>query len=403
MPTERKLRQEIFLQLSIIRESSFFIRGVLLINWFIEGYITSDQTTRRLEIDKFPFYVGRDDKNELVVHSGEVSRKHAQFLLDGQSLKLEDLGSTNGTFVNRQRLTQSLELHHGDILRFGNMEYRVIAADDLDQLKQPEDPEATCLSMKAFDASVVPEGISRIRELLDQHMVAPVFQPIVDLNGHSVGFELLGRGAHPDLPVAPVELFALAESAGLEIELSEVFRKEGLKAAVDSGIETDFFVNTHPAELEDPDRLIHSIWGLRDNYPDMQLTLEIHEQGVTDTQKMKELQSKLRELDIEIAYDDFGAGQSRLVELVEATPKVVKFDICLIRDIHKATEARLKMLRLLMQMCREMGVKTLAEGVGCKEEADVCVDLKFDLMQGFHYGKPAPLLAPKKSKRFGIF
>ena len=372
-------------------------------SWFIEGYITNDQTTRRMAIDKFPFVVGRDNHNALIIRSGEVSRKHAEFQSFQGRLLLTDLGSTNGTFVNRERITDSLELHNGDILRFGDREYRVVSAADMDAVSDQPDDDVTCLSMKALDTSYVPEGVARLRELLDNKLVNPVFQPIVLPDASVCGYELLGRGGHGELPIAPVELFNLAETVGLEVELSEVFRDEGMRVAADSGLELDFFLNTHPAELKDPDRLLDSLHELRKNYPKMAITLEIHEQGVTDTDLMKELQRGLKRLSMDIAYDDFGAGQSRLIELVEATPKIVKFDICLIRNIDSASEARIKMLKLLMQMCQEVQVQTLAEGVGRLEEAEVCLELGFDLLQGFHYGRPAPLEAKEKVKRFKFF
>ena len=47
------------------------------------------------------------------------------------------------------------------------------------------------------------------------------------------------------------------------------------------------------------------------------------------------------QLNIDLAYDDFGAGQARLLELIEVPVKYVKFDIALIRGLPTATEARL--------------------------------------------------------------
>jgi EAL domain-containing protein (putative c-di-GMP-specific phosphodiesterase class I) len=362
-----------------------------LITWFLEGFLSTDQVTRRLPIDRFPFPVGRGEDNALIVRSGEVSRYHAQFTSKENQLVLEDLRSTNGTFVNCRRITRMTVLRHGDIVRFGAVEYRIIGKAGLKKAPGHQDPEATFLSVTPFDRSVVPEGLVRLRELLDRHMVTAALQPIVLSTGRIVAHELLGRGTHPSLPVTPVELLKLAEAADLELELSETLRDRGVRLALKHGYRGPFFVNTHPAELLDPDRLFQSVSALRTRFPSMGLTLEIHEQAVTDINAMKDLIHKLRALDIAIAFDDFGAGQSRLLELVEVTPEIVKFDICLIRDIHRAPEPRAHMLRLLLRMCHDMGIKVLAEGVAREEEAAACLKLKFDYLQGFYFGAPMPI------------
>jgi EAL domain-containing protein (putative c-di-GMP-specific phosphodiesterase class I) len=104
---------------------------------------------------------------------------------------------------------------------------------------------------------------------------------------------------------------------------------------------------------------------------------------------MRSLQAALQELNIGLAYDDFGAGQARLVELAEVPPDYLKFDICLIRDIHRATADRQRMLKSLVDMVTDLGIAALAEGVETADEHEACQQLGFSLGQGFYYGKPA--------------
>ena len=72
-------------------------------------------------------------------------------------------------------------------------------------------------------------GIPALQELLDQKQVLPHYQPLVRLNDAQdlIGFEVRGRGGHAGLPVAPSPLFELAESASLEVQLSQLFRQKG--------------------------------------------------------------------------------------------------------------------------------------------------------------------------------
>ncbi|MCI0519527.1 MAG: FHA domain-containing protein [Chloroflexi bacterium] len=71
------------------------------------------------DLDKGEMTVGRDAGNDLVVNDSEISRKHARLLRQAGGYVLEDLGSTNGTFVNGQRLMGPHVLRPGETLMFG--------------------------------------------------------------------------------------------------------------------------------------------------------------------------------------------------------------------------------------------------------------------------------------------
>jgi EAL domain-containing protein (putative c-di-GMP-specific phosphodiesterase class I) len=103
------------------------------------------------------------------------------------------------------------------------------------------------------------------------------------------------------------------------------------------------------------------------------------------------LRSELRELNIGLAYDDFGAGQTRLSELIEAPPDYLKFDISLIRNLDSASPERRRTLESLVNVALDLGVNPLAEGIETEGEAEVCRQLGFLTAQGFYFGRPAPL------------
>lgn len=124
---------------------------------------------------------------------------------------------------------------------------------------------------------------------------------------------------------------------------------------------------------------------------DAKIILEIHEAAITDPAEMRTLRAQLRELNIGVAYDDFGAGQTRLSELVEAPPDYLKFDISMIRRIDQAPSERQRMVASLVKMVRELGIAPLAEGIETEAEAITCRELGFSTAQGFYFGAPAPL------------
>jgi hypothetical protein len=71
------------------------------------------------ELNKDEIFIGRDVNNEIIINDAEVSRKHARVILQAGGYVLEDLGSTNGTFVNGHRLMGPHVLRSGELILFG--------------------------------------------------------------------------------------------------------------------------------------------------------------------------------------------------------------------------------------------------------------------------------------------
>lgn len=97
--------------------------------------------------DKDSVMVGRAAGNDIVLEVPGFSRYHARLSIDGQNLSIEDVGSTNGTFVNGERITQR-QLGDGELVTIGNHVFRCwyepAAAEDAgmpDAPEQPLDPE----------------------------------------------------------------------------------------------------------------------------------------------------------------------------------------------------------------------------------------------------------------------
>ena len=185
-------------------------------------------------------------------------------------------------------------------------------------------------------------------------------------------------------------MFQAAEQLNLEVELSRLLRWEGIRVGRDLPDRPMLFVNTHPREMEDGEGLIDSLVKLREMTGNTLMVLEIHEAAVTNPSLMNELSAAMKDLEIQLAYDDFGAGQARLAELIAAKPDYLKFDISLVRDIDTADEHRTQMLRTLVKMVRDLDIRALAEGIETAEEAECCKQIGFDLAQGYYFGRPSP-------------
>ena len=72
-----------------------------------------------------PVIVGRSPSADIVVGAGYVSARHARFSLMGQNLFVEDLGSTNGTFVNDKQISDPVALKNNDVVTVGDVRIRV--------------------------------------------------------------------------------------------------------------------------------------------------------------------------------------------------------------------------------------------------------------------------------------
>jgi pSer/pThr/pTyr-binding forkhead associated (FHA) protein len=90
-------------------------------------------------LDSDQLSIGRDSSNEIAVNDAEVSRRHARLSFQGGKYVLEDMGSTNGTFVNGQRLTGPRVLKSGEVISLGEQIVFVYEAVD-------SDPGATRIS-----------------------------------------------------------------------------------------------------------------------------------------------------------------------------------------------------------------------------------------------------------------
>ena len=366
--------------------------------WYLETLEGGSLT--RYRIRAFPFRIGRRQGLEMVLPSESVSKVHAEIYAVGSDLRLRDLGSRNGTFLNRT-LVQDEAVGEGDILHFADFEFRLRRSEDKDAPSEEESgARPTTVVVKRRDLPHrLAAGTRELRELLRDELVTSVFQPIVLLSrGTVAAYEALGRGRHPELPESPLDLLRIAESIGVEAELSQLFRRKAVELA---GPRTDLptiFLNTHPIELDRPG-LLDSLEALRAIAPHLDLALEIHEKvfkrasetEATYLSRIKEVRELLLERNVALAYDDFGAGQARLIELAEAPPHYLKFDQRFIHEVDRAPAGKRRLLHSLLSLARDLLVKTVAEGIETAAEARACTELGFTHGQGFHLGRPLPV------------
>ena len=94
--------------------------------WKLQA-ITGEFAGQEINIDR-DMLVGRHQDADILLQSAEISRRHAAFLLKEQGLWLQDLNSSNGTFVNEVRIQNETLLNSGDTIQFASLKFTVSAA-----------------------------------------------------------------------------------------------------------------------------------------------------------------------------------------------------------------------------------------------------------------------------------
>ncbi len=363
--------------------------------WYLES-IAADGSRVKQPIRQWPLRIGREADNGLVVPLAGLSRQHAELACghDGR-LRLTDLGSTNGSYVNGRRAEGSTVVGEDDVLIFGTAEYRLGLQRGPEPLPPARDDDADDRTQIVQLGAAAPQRFvpheRQFMELLTGRGLSAAVQPIVDAAGRQLfAYELLGRSEHPELPLSPAHLFALAARLGREAELSEAFRAHGVTQAAPRLRGARLFVNTHPAETFS-DEFFAALRRLRALPQPPELVVEIHETAVMEVARMRELAAQLAGIGVAFAYDDFGAGQARLNELGEVPAHYVKFDMALVRDLDSAPASKQRVVRDLVRLVRDLGSVPLAEGVETEAEAAVCREMGFSLFQGWLTGRPIPI------------
>ena len=232
------------------------------------------------------------------------------------------------------------------------------------------------------------QATCRTTLLFSDRKVVPHFQPVVTCDDlDPVAYEVLARSSLSGLR-NPAAMFGTDERLGQQAALSELMREEGARIANEStSSDCRFFFNIHPAEFS-TERLTTSLRHLRQMFPNLEITIEIHQGAVSELEAMKRFRRLVDFLSMQLSYDDFGAGQGRLIERTDVPPDVLKFDMQLIRNIDQSRSARQELLRSLVRIAVDSGFVPLAEGVETEAEHLTCRELGFRLGQGYFYGRP---------------
>ncbi|NNM67527.1 MAG: EAL domain-containing protein, partial [Spirochaetales bacterium] len=234
-------------------------------------------------------------------------------------------------------------------------------------------------------------------DILQNERLVSHFHPIWDLKSQTLfAHECLIRGqdAQGNL-VSPGRLFSTAAQTEMTFNLDRQARQTALKTASTLEASTKLFINFVPTAIYDPVFCLESTVALARQLgiAPAQIVFEVIEtEEVEDWKHLDEILLFYRKAGFLIALDDVGSGYSSLNRLVQVRPDIIKVDIAIVRGIDRDS-IKQSVFRALMQICRESGIKLLAEGIETPSELAYVRDEGADLAQGFLWGPPVPELA----------
>ena len=211
------------------------------------------------------------------------------------------------------------------------------------------------------------------------------YQPIIDSNWTIVGFEALLRCEESGLR-GPLEFLSAAEQLGYVDELAGTIRELAPAPLLDRS--ELLFMNIDPSQLRS-----EAYFARNDALVAMgdRVVLEITERASMQTiLGFEEKIWKLKESGFKIAVDDLGAGYSGLTTFAQLEPEFVKLDGALIRGVQRS-ERKKMVIGSMANLCVELGIGVVAEGVETQEEFEVLRELGCTYSQCFFVGRPAPL------------
>ncbi len=218
------------------------------------------------------------------------------------------------------------------------------------------------------------------------------FQPIVDLRSHRIHhYEVLARLQDGR---SPYEMVTFAEQLGMvaEFDLTVCRRVLELLAVSTDGVAVA--INLSGRSL-DSELFSRALLALLDQHPSVRgrLLFELTESAaIAQPAHVAKMVTELRRRGLAACLDDFGSGAAAFHYLRAFRFDYVKIDGEYVKSTDHRDQA---ILRGMVGLCRELGVKTVAEMVETPLQAERLARLRVDLGQGYHFGRPGSLPCPQ--------
>jgi diguanylate cyclase (GGDEF)-like protein len=255
-----------------------------------------------------------------------------------------------------------------------------------------------------FENSMMEQSKTRARlasdlsHALEKEQLLVYYQPVIDLRTGSVcGTEALARWQSPERGmVSPAVFIPAAEESDLILALGDWVLRTATRdigqrlSQLPEGFE--LHVNLSTRQLIQSD-FVHTLQQalLDSGLPARHLTLELTESQLIEQDSVTEGRlHDIRAMGVKIAIDDFGTGFSSLSYLSRLPFDCLKIDQSFVRKLSTSSQDT-AIVAAVLHMADGFGVSVVAEGVETLAEAQLLRKMGCDLVQGYYFGRPAPL------------
>lgn len=223
-----------------------------------------------------------------------------------------------------------------------------------------------------------------------------VYQPLVATDGQLRGVEALLRWTHPEMGrISTATVLELAEGANRVEELTEFVFRTAIGDVTSCRVPAEYgftlAVNVTPTELVS-ERLIRIVRQALSDYrwPADRLVIELNERIVADGKASLANVSRVVEMGVGLALDDFGEGRTSLAHLRGLPINQLKLDRGLVQQSVTSDADRI-ILKSVIDLAHDLQYEVVAEGVETPEQLQATLDAGTDLLQGFGLYRPMKL------------
>ncbi len=213
------------------------------------------------------------------------------------------------------------------------------------------------------------------------------FQPIVNCVTQRVwGYEALARGINNE----PAMTVLSKVNDGNRYLFDQLCRAKAIALAAKLNMTEILSINFFPNAIYQPERCIRTTLDAAEKYsfPVDNILFEFTEtEKVENSNHLKKIVDFYQSMHFKTAIDDFGSGYSGLGLLADFQTNIIKFDMELIRNIHRCP-ARQSIVKNCMNLFQDLNITALAEGIEVKEEMLWLKQAGVELMQGYYFAKP---------------
>ncbi len=370
----------------------------------ILGAARSSDTVARIGGDEFVVLMEGDTEDARRVAQQVLRAFDEPFAIDGHALSLCPSAGLAAATADDPELSPDALLKQADVAMYTAKRSRlrgvqVYCAGDMADDAHPGAEARGAAEAAARESAVALLLLGQLRRAIDNQELTLAYQPKFDLHDDSiVGVEALVRWPHPERGLlVPDQFLQLVRDHGLMRPITELVLTQALDQVAewrDQGLLVPVAVNVFAPSLSDPG-LPQTVERALDErgLPHEVLTVEITEDLLLGNHdRARAVIEQLRRDGVRVAIDDFGSGYSALSYLWELDVDELKLDRAFVTRVREDRRAA-AIVRAVIDLARELGLTTVAEGVEDGETAALLRDYGCQVAQGCLYS--APLTPPE--------